>query len=122
MQPSRALIYFHLAAIAPALLIGAWVLSRPKGTAPHKLLGKVWVGLMAAASLSSFAIQFQGHFSWLHGLAVLTLVALARGVHGARERKIAVHRRNMIIAYAGSVAALLFALTPGRLLGDLLRR
>ncbi len=120
-EPSRALIFFHLGAIAPALPLGAWLLLRPKGTPPHRLLGKVWVGLMATASISSFAIQFQGHFSWLHGLAALTLVALARAVHGARTHNVSLHKRNIFLAYAGSLLALLFALTPGRLLGDWVR-
>ena len=49
-------ILLHLAAVLPALAIGATVLARRKGTATHRLLGRIWVGLMITAALSSFWI------------------------------------------------------------------
>ena len=77
----------HAAMAGAALLVGAAVLARPKGTASHRALGWTWVVLMASVASISFAIRYNG-FSWIHGLSVYTLFALAFGVMHARRRNI----------------------------------
>ncbi|MBM3510775.1 MAG: hypothetical protein FJX61_11665 [Alphaproteobacteria bacterium] len=70
MTPTIAL---HLAAALIALPLGIVMLIRTKGTASHKALGRVWVGVMAVTAASSFGIEAitggRG-FSAIHLLAV----------------------------------------------------
>jgi len=50
------IMFLHLGAAILSLVLGAVVLYRRKGTASHKALGRIWVGLMLVAALSSFWI------------------------------------------------------------------
>lgn len=108
----------HAAMAGAALLVGAAVLARPKGTASHRALGWTWVVLMASVASISFAIRYNG-FSWIHGLSVYTLFALAFGVMHARRRKIKAHRLTMISIFVGALLITgLFTLLPQRLIGQ----
>lgn len=108
----------HAAMAGAALLVGAAVLARPKGTASHRALGWTWVVLMASVASISFAIRFNG-FSWIHGLSVYTLFALAFGVMHARRRNIKAHRLTMISIFVGALLITgLFTLLPQRLIGQ----
>jgi len=108
----------HAAMAGAALLVGAAVLARPKGTASHRALGWTWVVLMASVASSSFAIRYNG-FSWIHGLSVYTLFALAFGVMHARRRNIKAHRLTMISIFVGALLITgLFTLLPQRLIGQ----
>jgi len=55
------MIALHLSSALLALLLGAVVLSSPKGTRRHELLGRAWVALMVVVAVSSFWIGF----SWI---------------------------------------------------------
>ena len=114
------LIVAHAAAAGSAVLLGACVLLRRKGDALHRLMGRVWVGLMLLTALSSFGI-YRDHFSWIHGLSVFTLVMLALGVTAARQGRLRAHRNIMAGTYAwGLIVTGLFTLLPSRLLGHAL--
>ena len=111
-------IVAHAAMAGAALLVGAAVLARPKGTASHRALGWSWVVLMASVASISFAIRYNG-FSWIHGLSVYTLFALAFGVTYARRRNIKAHRVTMISIFVGALLITgLFTLLPQRLIGQ----
>lgn len=111
------LIIIHTLCAVLALLLGAAVLFRRKGTASHRLLGRMWVGLMAVVALSSFGI-FRDHFSWVHGLSVFTLVMLVEGVRLARRGDHVAHRFTMQNIYVGALVLTgLFTLLPNRLIG-----
>ena len=111
----------HAAMAGAALLVGAAVLARPKGTASHRALGWTWVVLMASVASISFAIRYNG-FSWIHGLSVFTLFALVFGVADARRRNIKAHRTTMISIFVGALLITgLFTLLPQRLIGQALR-
>ena len=112
----------HLAAALLALVLGATVLLRRKGDAPHRLLGRLWVALMLVVSLTSFGITRGGQFSWIHGLSVITLLALAGAIWSIRRGNRPGHQRFMLGAYLGLIGAFAGALAPGRVLGDFLRR
>ncbi len=114
-------LYAHLFTILPALALGPIVLLRTKGDLTHKRLGKVWVGLMLTASLLSFGVMHNGRPSWLHGLAAFTIFSVVRGIRAAKRRDLRAHQGNMIGSYIGTVAAFVFALTPGRMAGDWIR-
>ena len=108
----------HAAMAGAALLVGAAVLARPKGTTSHRALGWTWVVLMASVASISFAIRYNG-FSWIHGLSVYTLVALVVGVAQARRRNIRAHRITMISIFVGALVITgLFTLLPQRLIGQ----
>ena len=111
-------IVTHAALAGTALLVGGTVLARPKGTASHRALGWAWVVLMASVASISFAIRFNG-YSWIHGLSVYTLFALAFGVMHARRRHIKAHRATMISIFVGALVITgLFTLLPQRLIGQ----
>ena len=50
------LVTTHAGLAAAALVVGAAVLCRRKGTASHKLLGRSWVALMVAVALSAMGL------------------------------------------------------------------
>ena len=116
MQP---LIVFHLAFALAALALGGVVLARRKGTASHKMLGRIWASLMAAVALSSFWIfeirQGVGP-SLVHLLSVWTLISLACAIYFIRRGNVRAHKRFMIGSFLGLAGAGAGALMPGRAL------
>jgi uncharacterized membrane protein len=118
-QWSPVIIAHTLVAFA-AFLIGMGMLARRKGDSTHRLIGRIWVGLLSATALSSFFIKTSGQFSWIHLLSVMTLVFIVRGVLHARNGRIKDHKSTMISLYFGSlIIAGLFTFAPGRLLNRL---
>lgn len=115
-------ILLHLAVALLALLLGAFVLFRRKGTQSHKLLGRLWAVLMLIAAVSSFFIQARGRFSLIHVLSVVILVVIPYGVYLARSRQMHKHRKTMIAAYLSLCIAGIFTLLPYRMLGQLVFR
>lgn len=123
-------ITIHLAATFAALVLGAFVLWRRKGDGRHRLLGRIWVGLMlVAAATSAFIhdIRVFGPFSPIHVFTIVTPAVLACGVWAIRSRErlgprraLAIHMTSMRLLYAtGLLIAGGFTLLPHRLLGRL---
>lgn len=112
-------IAIHLLAALGALLLGGLMLAGRKGTAPHRLLGRVWVLLMAVTALSSFWIRTHGHFSWIHLLSLWVLFILVKALVAIYRGNVRAHRRWMTGAYVGLTAAGVFTLLPHRLLGGM---
>ena len=113
------LVATHAGLAAAALVVGAAVLSRRKGTASHKLLGRSWVVLMVTVALSSFWIFEIRHGtgpSLIHLLSVWTLISLALAVWFIRRGNVRAHRGFMIGTFIGLAGAGLGALAPGRAL------
>lgn len=116
------IIQLHVATVVPAAIIGAVILLRPKGTAAHRLLGRIWVVLMIATSLTTFFIHtidtFYG-FSPIHILSITVILGCARAVAAARRHDIRTHLKIMRAVYAGGIGlAGLFTLYPGRLMNQ----
>ncbi|MCC6717243.1 MAG: DUF2306 domain-containing protein [Acetobacteraceae bacterium] len=115
-----AVIQAHAFAAMAAFLIGLVQFAAPKGTLPHRSLGWIWVLLMAGVALSSFwitGVAGAGHFSWIHALSVVTLVALVLAVRAARGGRIRAHQRAMTIIFLGALMlAGVFTLLPGRIM------
>lgn len=113
------MIAIHIAAATLALLGGALVLGRRKGTRSHKTLGRIWVGAMTLVALSSFWIfeirQGAGP-SFVHLLSVWTLVSLALAIWFIRRGNVRAHKGFMIGTYFGLIGAGIGALAPGRFL------
>lgn len=114
------LIAVHAGSAILALVLGAIVLWGPKGTARHKLLGRIWVGVMVlTAGSSAFIPSFQpviGPFGFIHLFTVWTAVTLPMAIIQVRKGDIDGHRNMMTGLYIGLWLAGLFTLLPGRTL------
>ena len=83
---SSAAIQIHVVTAVLALFIGAILLLARKGTGSHRLLGRVWIGLMVTTALSSFfihSLRLYFGFSPIHILSVLTLIGSWQAVVAA---------------------------------------
>ena len=81
-------VQVHAAAALAALLLGALVLFRRKGTPLHRAMGRVWVVLMLVAATSSLfinEIRLIGPFSPIHIFSVITFVGLAQGLSARKS-------------------------------------
>jgi|SRR5688572_30582883 uncharacterized membrane protein len=102
------LIALHAGLAIFALMVGAVVLSRRKGTPSHKLLGRIWVAAMIAVAVSSFwifEIRRGAGPSWIHLLSVWTLISLAAAVWFIRRGNVRAHQGFMVGTFAGLAIA-----------------
>jgi uncharacterized membrane protein len=117
-------IQIHVATALLALLLGTYLLIAPKGTGTHRMLGRIWIGVMVVTSLSSFfihSLRLYYGFSPIHILSVLTLIGSWQAVVAARAGRIAEHRRHVGNLYSlALLTAGAFTLLPGRLMHKLL--
>ena len=116
-------VQLHIVVALAAIVLGAVQFARPKGTEPHRALGRAWVAAMAVLAFSGFFIhelRLWGMWSPIHLLSAATLALLAVAVWTARTGRIERHRRMMKGLY---VFALLvtgaFTLLPGRLMHEI---
>ena len=110
----------HAFAAMTAFMLGVVQLAAPKGTLPHRTLGWIWVCLMLAVAISSFAIheiRLVGPWSPIHLLSIFVLITVPLAVWKAHRHQVADHRRIMISIFSGAlVIAGLFTLLPGRIM------
>jgi uncharacterized membrane protein len=113
-------IPLHAFAAMAAFVLGIVQFAAPKGTLPHRMLGWIWVSLMAFVAASSFwihQIRLVGPWSPIHLLSIFTLVMLPLGVWRAHRHDVNAHRWTMIGIFAGAlVIAGAFTLVPGRIM------
>ena len=113
-SPALAL---HMATIIPAIPLGAYVLFVKKGGPRHRLLGRIWLGLMLVSAIATIFIRNlnQGHFSWIHLLTLLSLAMVPRAYLAARRRDFTTHRKVVLWFYVSALLiAGLFTFLPGR--------
>ncbi|MCY1668276.1 DUF2306 domain-containing protein [Rhizobium sp. SL86] len=114
-------VQIHVATVMPAAVIGAFLLLwRRKGSALHRLLGKLWMVLMVTTAISTFFIHsfnlFFG-FSPIHILSVLTIVNCWAAYRMARRGNIRGHRIAVTQAYVwGILVAGGLTLLPHRIM------
>ena len=113
-------IQLHVATVLPAALIGPYMFWARKGTPIHRLVGKIWLGLMVIAALSSFFIHeinlFMG-FSPIHLISIYVMFGAWLAIRDARAHRIAAHKRQVVGLYLGGiVGAGAFTLLPGRIM------
>ncbi len=112
-------IQLHMLSAVAALILGALILWRRKGTPRHKFWGKVWVGLMLVVSLSSVfinEIKLWGPFSPIHLITVYVIVNLYFAIVHVRRGNIENHRLTMQGVYIGGlIVAGAFTFLPGRI-------
>ena len=114
------IITAHALAAVMSLVLGSAQLVLPKGGRRHRSAGYLWIALMTFVAVSSFWIHgFRtiGPFSLIHVLSLLTLGALAFGVHAARVGNMAAHRWTMRSLFWGALVITgAFTLLPGRVM------
>ncbi|MFD1213608.1 DUF2306 domain-containing protein [Arthrobacter sp. GCM10027362] len=115
MEPWNWLIATHALAAGYALVLGPVNIFRRKKDRAHRIVGYTWAGAMYYLCITSFWIQADGGFSWLHGLSAFTLITVTLGLVSAGRGRIQAHRGNMAGSYIGTLIAFGFAaLVPGR--------
>jgi uncharacterized membrane protein len=117
------LTYLHLGTLAPAFILGTYLLINRKGTPAHQLLGKLYMGLMLFTATVTLFMEaqvgplFLNHFGYLHLLSLLVLRTVPLAYKAARCGNIKAHKRHMIGLYIGALLlAGGFTLMPGRLM------
>jgi uncharacterized membrane protein len=117
------LAYFHLGTIIPAFLIGSYLLINRKGTSWHKLLGKIYMGLMLVTAMITLFMSAKvgptllGHFGFIHIFSLSVFYTVPAAFVAVRNGNIKAHRGNMLGLYIGGLLiAGSFAFMPGRLL------
>lgn len=114
----------HWVLALSALGLGSAILLRRKGDAVHKLLGRLWVGIMVVVSLTAVFISnnepgellyMAFGFSYIHLLVPFTLAMLYVGIVCARRKLFGAHKIIMVATFCGSlVVAGAFTFLPGR--------
>ena len=101
--------WIHTACSVSALVTGAVVLMRPKGTAGHRRLGWVYVGSMLGLNATAmFIYRLFGGFGPFHVAALLSLATLVGGMLPALRRRpgwVTRHYWWMAYSYVGLLAA-----------------
>lgn len=114
----------HAVAAMAAIVLGGIQLVMEKGTRRHRVMGYVWVGLMAYVAISSFFIyelQIIGPFSPIHLLSIFVLYSLWIAISAARRGDIKSHTKTMKSLYLlGLIITGFFTLLPGRVMHEVL--
>ena len=107
-----------------AIILGGIQLSMKKGGLIHKLLGRIWVGIMLIVAITSFfihEIKLWGAYSPIHLLSLWTIFILGVGIYYVRVGNIKRHKQTMITLYFFAlIVAGFFTLYPGRIMHQIL--
>src|SRR3954451_13343618 len=118
-EPWTLLIALHAVGATLAVVLGGHqVLRRRKGDLLHRRIGRLWIADMYLVAVSSFGIRQlnPGHFSWIHGLSLWTIVTLSLAVWTARRTNVRAHVRWVVGSYLGLLGAGLAAVAvPSRM-------
>lgn len=111
-------VALHVTTVLPAIPLGAYLLLARKGTDLHKLLGRVWIGLMVTTALIALFIRPGGSFSWIHLFVPLVLYTSWKVVSSARSGDMPTHRKEIVGLYLGAlmIPGIFAFLVPGRLM------
>lgn len=103
-------IRLHVATVAPAALIGTYLIFVSRKGAPwHRALGYLYLGLMSVTAVTTLWVHslmphgpFFG-FSPVHLLIPLTLFGVYNALRGAWSHDIVRHRSAMLSVYIGGI-------------------
>jgi uncharacterized membrane protein len=115
-----ATVWAHLFTIIVALALTPVMLLRPRGDAPHRKLGWIWLSaMMLTAAISLFVENpHMNRFSYIHILSVFVLIQAPMIAHAARKHNIKSHRRGIRAMVTGALLIAGFFTFPfDRLLG-----
>lgn len=113
-------IYIHTAVAVLGFVIGAMVLVIRKGTARHKLLGRIFGVAALATALSSFfihEINLWGQWSHIHLISIYVIFSVITSIAAIRKGNVVAHQNGMLALYvSGFIIAGGFTFMPDRLL------
>ena len=113
-------IQIHVAFVALAVILTPVQLSLSRGSPAHKVIGRLWMGAMAATALSSFfisTIHMIGPFSPLHVLSVIALISIAIAYRAARRGDLQTHSKTLYsLVFLALFVTGLFTFFPGRIM------
>jgi len=114
---ASTVIQIHLVTALAALVFGIIMWTRPKGTASHKLIGRLFVAMMVITAISAYFIRSLGNgsFSPIHIFVPITLIGSYFIVASIRKGDLKAHKkhvRNMFFAALLIPGA--FSFMPGR--------
>ncbi len=123
------LLQIHLVSMILVMALTIAMLTRAKGTASHRLLGRWWAGLMWGNALFTLGFNsreghppggvFIGDWSPIHALSVFVAVMVPLAVIKARRHDVRGHESAMRgLVIGGLLTAGLFTLPLGRMLGE----
>lgn len=115
-----AVVWFHLATIAIAMVLTPAMLLRRRGDRLHRSMGWVWAIAMLLTAIDSMFIRLinRGGFSFIHLLSIWTIIQVPVIILAARRHDAARHKsavRGMV--FGALLLAGFFTLPFGRLLG-----
>ena len=117
-------IPFHVLSAAGAIGLGAAQLGMRKEGNVHRLMGRLWLVLMALVAMSSFfihEINLWGRYSPIHLLSIWTLMSIGLTVYFARSGNIKRHRQSATVFYWLALFLTgFFTLLPGRIMYEVL--
>ncbi|MBA3656397.1 MAG: DUF2306 domain-containing protein [Gemmatimonadaceae bacterium] len=102
--------WIHVTFATSAMVIGAVVVLRPKGTRTHRAIGWAYVTCMLGLNITALMIyRLFGHFGPFHVAAIASLISVSVGMYFviARPTKnwLALHYSFMSWSYVGLLAA-----------------
>jgi uncharacterized membrane protein len=121
-------VKIHVATVVPAFLLGTWLLfASAKGSARHRLIGRIYLALMAITALAATFIRSFAEsasvdlgplrLGLIHLFVPLTAWSIWRTLHYARSGQIVGHRQSMRgLYFGGLIVAGLLAFGPGRIM------
>jgi uncharacterized membrane protein len=120
-------IRLHVVTVVPAFVLGTWLLvGSHKGSPRHRLIGKVYLALMAITAVAALCIRSFSDLSVSAGPLRLGLLHLfvpltVYGIYGAfatiRAGDVRGHRAAMRgLYFGGMIVAGLLAFAPGRIM------
>jgi uncharacterized membrane protein len=106
----QAIATSHIGAAVSALIAGAAVLLRTKGTRTHRKIGTVYAVSLVLVNVAALSLHRENTFGVFHALAIASLVTIAVGLSPlllgkGSEAVVATHAYCMTWSYAGLVAA-----------------
>lgn len=117
-------IPLHAIAAMIAIILGGFQLIMKKGGILHRILGRVWLGLMLIVAFSSFfihKIELWGAYSPIHLLSLWTIFSVGLAVYYVRVGNIRRHKQVMIAFYwLALILTGFFTLLPGRVMHQVL--
>ncbi len=120
---ARPVVIIHTITAFAALGLGIVMWTRKKGTRSHKMLGRIFVSLMAVVAFSALFIKgLNGdRFSWVHLFVPLTFFAIAEIFYYIRKKNMKAHMRAAKGLFFGALLIPgLLSFLPGRLMWHVL--
>ncbi len=120
LADASLMIQIHTAFAVAAAALTLAIFSLRKGSRHHRIMGWMWVTMMATVAVSSFwisTIKLIGPFSPIHLLSIFVLLQLVGSVRAARSGRITDHKRYMQGMSIGALAITgALTLFPGRIM------